>query len=108
MGRDSVGNDVAGVMLRCTMIAPPSANLRLDLEDVLGNLHHARRRGDLGRLALLAYCEVRRWARMAHAEELAQRASDLVARHPHPSRDAFLALVDQLIDELETIRTATR
>jgi hypothetical protein len=92
-------------MLQCTMIAPPSPNLRLDLEDVLGDLHYARRNGDLGRLAFLTYCEVRRWARIAHAEELAQHASDLVARHPHPSRDAFLTLVDEMIDELELIRT---
>jgi hypothetical protein len=92
-------------MLHCTMIAAPSPNLRLDLEDVLGDLHYARREGDLGRLALLTYCEVRRWARLAHAEELAQHASDLVARHPHPSREAFLTLVDEMIDELEQIRT---
>ena len=92
-------------MLHCNMTASPSLNLRLDLEDVLGNLYYARRNGDLGRLALLTYCEVRRWARLAHAEELAQHASDLVARHPHPSRDAFLTLVDEMIDELELIRT---
>ena len=92
-------------MLHCTMIASPSPSLRLDLEDVLGNLHYARRNGDLGRLALLTYCEVRRWARLAHAEELAQHASDLVARNPHPSRDAFLTQVDEMIDELELIRT---
>ena len=92
-------------MLHCNMIAPPSPSLRLDLEDVLGNLYYARRKGDLGRLALLTYCEVRRWARLAHAEELAQHASDLVAQHPHPTRDAFLTLVDEMIDELELIRT---
>lgn len=92
-------------MLHCTMTPQPSPSLRLDLEDVLGNLHYARRQGDLGRLALLTYCEVRRWARLAHADELAQHASDLVAQHPYPSRDAFLTRVDQIIDELELIRT---
>ena len=94
-------------MLHCTMPALPSPNLRFELEDVLGELHYARRKGDLGRLALLTYCEVRRWARHAHADELAQHASDLVARHPHPSRDAFLTLVDEMIDELELIRIRT-
>jgi hypothetical protein len=94
-------------MLHCNMIAPPSPNLRLELEDVLGDLHYARRKGDLGRLALLTYCDVRRWARVAHADELAQHASDLVARQPHPNRDAFLTLVDEMIDELELIRTGT-
>jgi hypothetical protein len=94
-------------MLHCNMTISPSSNLRLELDDVLGDLRYARRTGDLGRLALLTYCEVRRWARMARADELAQHASDLVARHPHPSRDAFLALVDQMIDELELIRSRT-
>jgi len=98
-------DDPFGVMLHCNMTAAPSPNLRLDLEDVLGDLHYARRKGDLGRLALLTYCEVRRWARLAHADELAQHASDMVARHPHPTRDAFLTLVDAMIDELERIRT---
>ena len=41
-----------------------SLNLQLGLDDLLGDLRQ-RRSGDLGRLALISYCEVRRWARLA-------------------------------------------
>lgn len=78
-----------------------SLNLQLGLEDLLGDLRYARRRGDLGRLALLAYCEVRRWARMAGDQRLADRSSALITQNPHASRDEFLAQVDDLIVELE-------
>jgi hypothetical protein len=87
------------------MGASASTTLLLDLDDVLGNLHFARRTGDLGRLALLTYCEVRRWARLAHEESLARHASELVTMQPYPSRDEFLARVDEVIDEMEHIRT---
>jgi hypothetical protein len=91
-------------MLQCIMASGLTSSLRVDLEDVLGNLQHARRSGDLGRLALLTYWDVRKWARWAHREALAQRASDLVTKRPHPSRSAFLNIVDEVIDELERIR----
>lgn len=81
--------------------------LQLQLDDVLGSLRYARRTDDLGRLALLAYCEVRRWARCARQDSLAEQACELVARSPHRSRTEFLALVDQVINELEQIRSAT-
>jgi hypothetical protein len=80
--------------------------LRLDLEDVLGSLQHARRDEDLGRLALLTYWDVRKWARWAHEEALAALAADVVAQQPLPSREAFLSLVDRVIDEMEQIRVA--
>ncbi len=92
-------------MLHCNMASCSTTALHLELEDVLGNLQHARRRGDLGRLALLTYWEVRRWARSAHRDALAARAADVVLGQPHPSRTAFLAIVDSVIDELERIRT---
>jgi hypothetical protein len=90
-------------MLRCNMnaLSPP---LLLGLEDLLGDLRHARRRGDLGRLALLAYCEVRRWARLAGDERLAEHSSKLITQSPLTSREDFLAHVDGLILELEQAR----
>mgnify|MGYP007130731384 CR=1 FL=1 len=92
-------------MLRCSMnSAPVSTALQLDLEDVLGSLQHARRSGDLGRLALLTYWEVRKWARRAHKDALAALAADVVAKQPFPSRTAFLSLVDEVIREMEQIR----
>jgi hypothetical protein len=90
-------------MLHCNMISR-SLPLQLGLEDLLGDLHHARRNQDLGRLAWLAYCEVRRWARMAGEEALAEHSSALITHTPHANREAFLADVDALIFELEQAR----
>lgn len=75
--------------------------LKLALEDVLADLWHARRAGDIGRLALLSYCEVRRWARIAHHQGLAAHSQELVLGSPHPDRQEFLSAVDRLIAEME-------
>ena len=91
-------------MLHCTMTTELSVGQRLDLEDVLGSMQHARRAEDLGRLALLTYCDVRKWARFAHRDALAERASELITQQPLPSRSAFLAVVDEVIGELDRIR----
>jgi hypothetical protein len=90
-------------MLRRNMNASPPL-LQLGLEDLLGDLRHARKRGDLGRLALLAYCEVRRWARLAGEQELADHSAGLITQAPLTSRDEFLTHVDRLILELELAR----
>lgn len=87
-------------MLHCNMNTS-SAPLQLGLEDLLGELQYARRNGDLGRLALLAYCEVRRWARAAGEEALAEHATVLVTHSPKVSREAFMNDVDGLIVQLE-------
>lgn len=79
--------------------------LLLSLDDLLGDLRHARKRGDLGRLALLAYCEVRRWARLAGDEPLAEHSSELITQSPLTSREEFLTHVDGLILELEQARS---
>jgi GMP synthase-like glutamine amidotransferase len=86
-------------MLRCNMTA--ALSLQLGLEDLLADLRDARRSGDLGRLALLAYCEVRRWAREAGNSLLAEHASELITGSPAVSREAFLGHIDELIHELE-------
>jgi hypothetical protein len=86
-------------MLHCNMTTP-NPSLQSGLEDLLGDLTFARRTDDLGRLALLAYCEVRRWARVAGEPALAQRSMDLFNQRPHASREAFMAEVDTLIAEL--------
>jgi hypothetical protein len=88
-------------MLRCNMTA--ASSLQLGLEDLLADLRHARRSGDLGRLALLAYCEVRRWAREAGNALLAEHASELITGSPPVSREAFLGHIDKLILELEDV-----
>ena len=94
------------IMLHRTMTHPLPVQDRLELEDVLGNLQYARRSEDLGRLAHVAYWDVRRWARRVHLEPLAERASNLIIGQPQRSRSAFLDLVDDVIDELESIRAA--
>ena len=91
-------------MLRCNMNASAPL-LQLGLEDLLGDLRHARKSGDLGRLALLAYCEVRRWARLAGEQQLAEHSSALITQSPLASRDQFLTRVDVLIIELEQARS---
>lgn len=91
-------------MLQCSMRTELPPKLRLELDDVLGNLRHARRNDDLGRLAVLTYWEVRSWARSAHKDALAELASDLITKEPLPSRSAFLAVVDTVIAEMEQIR----
>jgi hypothetical protein len=88
-------------MLHRNMTA--ASSLQLGLEDLLADLRHARRSGDLGRLALLAYCEVRRWAREAGNALLAEHASELITGSPPVSREAFLAYIDKLILELEDV-----
>ena len=90
------------LMLHCNMTSATS--LQLGLEDLLADLRYARRRDDLGRLALIAYCEVRRWARDAGDLVLAEHASELITSSPHVSREAFLEHIDKLIHELEDAR----
>lgn len=92
-----------GSMLQCTMNSTTS-HLQLGLEDLLGDLVYARRTGDVGRVALLAYCELRRWARLAGEEKLAEQSAELITQTPHASRQEFMAHVDELIVELERTR----
>jgi hypothetical protein len=86
-------------------MAASSMDMQVGLDDLLGDLWYARRRGDLGRLALLSYCEVRRWARLAGEQGVAAHSSEMITHGPHASRDEFLAQVDDLIVELEQVRS---
>jgi hypothetical protein len=74
---------------------------RLAFEDLVGELCPARRTGDLGRVALLVYWGLRRWARNAGKHNLAARANDLFLATPFPDRETFLREVDELIAEAE-------
>jgi len=90
-------------MLHCNM--NQQMTLQLSLDDLLAELQHARRRGDLGRLALIAYCDVRRWARRAGERSLADHSAAMFTEQPHASREAFLEQVDSLVYELEQVRS---
>jgi hypothetical protein len=87
-------------MLQCNMTTS-LASLQYGLKDILGDFRVARSSADLGRLALLNYCEVRRWAREAQAQELAKRSKALMENFPYARRDDFLEAVNELIAELE-------
>lgn len=90
-------------MLHCNM-EPAMMNNQWDLDDLLADLHHARKREDMGRLAFVAYCDVRRWAREAGRHMLAEQAARLITESPHQSREAFLQQIDQLIHELQSLQ----
>jgi hypothetical protein len=86
-------------MLHCNMNPPPA--IQLLLEDLLADLHHARRNQDLGRLALLAYCEIRGWARQAGKGDIADWATRMFTENPCASKAEFLGKIDTLITALE-------
>ena len=91
-----------GGMLRSNM-RTLSSGLTLALQDLLGDLRAARREEDLGRLALLAYCDVRRWARQADQPKLADLSLALVTSCPFADRESFLSQVDRLMAEATMI-----
>lgn len=79
-------------------------SLQLGLDDLLTELQDARRYDELGRLALLAYCDVRSWARQAGEMGVAHQSTAIFTNHPHASKEAFLEQVDDLIAELQQAR----
>jgi hypothetical protein len=97
-------NGVRSGMLQCNM--DTQDRLSLPLDDILGDLKHARRSGDLGRLALLAFCDLRRWARTAHRTELAEHADRLFLSAPFSDKGGFLRELDALIAEAEETLSA--
>jgi hypothetical protein len=86
-------------MLQCNMTN--FLDIQLALEDLLADLHFARRHDELGRLALLAYCEVKGWARRAGKPDVADKALQMFSENPCLSKEAFLAGIDNLIATLE-------
>jgi len=86
-------------MLQCNMTN--YINTQLALEDLLADLHHARKHDQLGRLALLAYCEVKGWARRAGKPDVADTALRMFSENPSLSKAEFLQSIDSLIATLE-------
>jgi hypothetical protein len=86
-------------MLHCNMT--PSLDTQLELEDLLADLHFARRADKLGRLALLAYCDCKAWARRAGKPDIADDALKIFTENPCLSKAEFLDRVDSLITTLE-------
>jgi GMP synthase-like glutamine amidotransferase len=79
-------------------------SLELGLDDLLAELQDARRYDELGRLALLAYCDVRSWARQAGETDVAHHSTAIFTEQPHSSKEAFLRKVDDLIEQLQQAR----
>jgi len=86
-------------MLHCNMDSPGS--VQLALEDVLASLWHARRAGDIARLAHVGYSEVQRWARARRDHVLMAHARALLTDCPYRNRDEFMFAIDRLIAEVE-------
>lgn len=86
-------------MLQCNMTNALTS--QLVLEDLLADLYHARKNDQLGRLALLAYCEVKGWARRAGKPDVADTALRMFSENPSLSKDEFLRSIDSLIATLE-------
>lgn len=93
-------------MLHCNM--EPEMDSQWGLGDLITDLQLARQRSDLGRLAFVAYCDARRWAREAGQPDLADMAARLVTESPHQTREDFLNQVDQLIEALQALRSPAR
>ena len=84
-----------------------SVSLKNGLDDILRDLRFFRKTGDVGRLALLTYCDVRRWAREAGAQELAMHSTALVNDSSRLGHEEFVAAIDELIVGLERARLNT-
>jgi hypothetical protein len=82
-------------MLHCNMNT--TLEIQLGLEDLLADLQFARRQSQLGRLALLAYCGIKSWARQAGKPDVAENALKMFAGTPCLSKEEFLAGIDSLI-----------
>ena len=93
-------------MLHCNMNTS-SVSLKNGLDDILRDLRFFRKTGDVGRLALLTYCDVRRWAREAGAQELAMHSTALVNDSSRLGHEEFVAAIDELIVGLERARLNT-
>jgi hypothetical protein len=89
-------------MLHCNMNT--STSIQLGLEDLLADLHHARRHEELGRLALLCYCELRSWARQAGEPAIGEHSTNMFTQSPSVCKEEYLAMVDVLIAELESLQ----
>jgi hypothetical protein len=78
-----------------------SLDIQLGLDDLLADLQFARRNQELGRLALLAYCEIRSWARQAGKPDISESATKMFTQTPCVCKEEFLAKIDHIITTLE-------
>lgn len=77
-----------------------SIAIQLGLKDLLADLQFARKNDELGRLALLAHCDVKGWARRAGKADVADKALQMFSGTPAGKKAEFLHGIDELIATL--------
>jgi hypothetical protein len=75
--------------------------LAFALEDLLADLRFCRRNEQVGRLAFLAFCDVKAWARSAGNADVAHTVHQMFLETPYRNKNGFLAEIDNLISTLE-------
>jgi hypothetical protein len=78
-----------------------SIDSQLALEDLLADLNFARKYDQIGRLALLAYCEAKGWARWSGKRDVADKALEMFSQSPYNTKQEFLEDINNLIATLE-------
>jgi hypothetical protein len=78
-----------------------SVDNQLALEDLLADLNFARKHDQIGRLALLAYCDAKGWARWAGKHDVAAKALEMFSQSPYHTKHEFLEDINNLIATLE-------
>jgi hypothetical protein len=78
-----------------------SIESQLALEDLLADLHFALKHDQIGRLALLAYCETKGWGRLSGKHDVADRALEMFSQSPYNTKQEFLEDINKLIATLE-------
>ena len=71
------------------------------LQNLLEDLQIARENQQLGKLALLAYCDVKRWARQAGRTDVAEQAFRMFSERASISKDDFLREIDAMVGALQ-------
>jgi hypothetical protein len=74
------------------------------LEDLLGELHDARRRDDLGQMVALATLGASRWASAVGDRQMLRQTARLQAAVPFERRQDLIDAVDELVFWLEVAR----
>jgi hypothetical protein len=78
-----------------------SIESQLALEDLLADLNFALEHDQIGRLALLAYCEAKGWGRWSGKHDVADRALEMFSHCPYNTKQEFLEDINNLIATLE-------
>lgn len=76
---------------------PPPADASPAPRELVADLLFARECEQLGKLALLAYCDVKRWARETGRSDVAEMSVRLVSESASMDKQTFLRGIDGLL-----------